>query len=125
MPLKQKLLQLKQQALLVWFLARHPETPWYLKLLAFAVAAYAFSPIDLIPDFIPVLGVLDDLIIVPLGVYLVIRLSPDYLKQQAQQKAEAAQERPRSVVAAWFIVTIWLLLVLAGLALLHTYLQAD
>ncbi len=125
MPLKQKLLQLKQQALLVWFLARHPETPWYLKLLAFAVAAYAFSPIDLIPDFIPVLGVLDDLIIVPLGVYLVIRLSPDYLKQQAQQKAEAALERPRSVVAAWFIVTIWLLLVLAGLALLHTYLQAD
>ena len=118
--LKDKLLQLKQQALVVWFLARQPETPLYIKLLAFAVAAYAFSPIDLIPDFIPVLGILDDLIIVPLGVYLVIRLSSDESVQQARLKADEALTRPRSMIAALVIVAIWLILILIVLGLVYS-----
>jgi hypothetical protein len=66
----------KRDAHAVWLAARHPGTPWYVKALAVAVAAYALSPIDLIPDFVPVLGYLDDLVIVPLGILLVRRLVP-------------------------------------------------
>src|SRR5882724_3339961 len=68
--------RLKRDALTVWLLARDARTPWYAKALALGVAVYAFSPIDLIPDFVPVLGYLDDLIIVPLGLWLVVRLTP-------------------------------------------------
>lgn len=73
--LKQRAKQIKRDVYAVWFAARDPETPFMAKLLALLVAAYAISPIDLIPDFIPVLGYLDDLILVPLGIMLVLRLS--------------------------------------------------
>lgn len=107
--LKRILLQLKQQALVVWFLARDPRTPLYLKLTAVAVAAYAFSPIDLIPDFIPVLGVLDDLILVPVGVYFVLRLSPPLLLEAARLQAAATVTRPRSRKAALMVIAIWII----------------
>jgi uncharacterized membrane protein YkvA (DUF1232 family) len=74
--LRQWARSLKQEAHAVYLAARHPRTPWYAKALALCVAGYAFSPIDLIPDFIPVLGYLDDVVIVPLGILAVIKLIP-------------------------------------------------
>lgn len=82
--------------------------PWYAKALGVAVAAYALSPIDIIPDFIPVLGYLDDLIIVPLGIALVIRLIPKEIMAEHRALAAAAQDRPVSVAGAAAIVAIWL-----------------
>lgn len=95
----------------VFLAARHPATPWYAKALAVAVAAYALSPIDLIPDFIPVLGYLDDLLIVPLGILLVTKLvpAPVMAECRAEAEAEAAGQRPRSLAGAAAIVLLWLL----------------
>lgn len=107
--------QLRRHTLTVYYAARDPRTPLHLRLLALFVAAYALSPIDLIPDFIPVIGYLDDLILVPLGLALVLRLLPADVKTAAQQHAAQAASRPVSRVAAVMIVVIWL--VLAGLAL--------
>ncbi|BDU17952.1 YkvA family protein [Lysobacter auxotrophicus] len=98
---------LKRQALVVWFAARDPRTPLFPRLLALAVAAYALSPIDLIPDFIPVLGYLDDVILVPLGVWLVLRLVPEEVVADSRAKADAASERPVSRAMAVAIVAIW------------------
>ncbi len=81
-------------------------------MLALLVAGYAFSPIDLIPDAIPVLGLLDDLLLVPLGVMLVLRMTPEHIVADAQQQAASVIERPRSCVAAVLVVLIWLLLLL-------------
>lgn len=93
-------------------MSRHPRTPWYAKLLAAAVVAYAFSPLDLIPDFVPVLGYLDDLVLVPLGIALVIRLVPAPVMAECRERAQAASERPTSWWSALVIVAIWLLLAL-------------
>ena len=99
--------ELKQQTLVVYFAARDPRTPWPVRLLALLVAAYALSPIDLIPDFIPVLGYLDDLILVPLGLVLVLRLVPRQVMLSAREKAAAAVDRPVSRAMATVIVAIW------------------
>ena len=89
--------------------------PWYAKALALAVAAYALSPIDLIPDFIPVLGYLDDVIIVPLGIWLVVSLIPPAIMAEYRDRAKAAQERPVSRTAGVVIACIWAAsLILAG-----------
>lgn len=101
--------RIKRDALTVYFAARDPRTPWPVRLLALMIAAYAFSPIDLIPDFIPVLGYLDDLILLPLGILLVIRLTPEAVIADSRVKAQEAAERPVSPVAAVVIVMIWLL----------------
>ena len=102
--------QLKQQSLTVYFAARDPRTPLFVRLLALAVAAYALSPIDLIPDFIPVIGYLDDLLIVPLGLALVVRLTPPEVIASAREQAALAAEKPVSYAAAVIIVLLWLLL---------------
>lgn len=99
----------RRQTLTVYFLARDPRLPTPLRLLALAVAAYALSPIDLIPDFIPVLGYLDDLLIVPLGLALILRLAPRPLVLDARRRARAVQGRPASRTAAVVIVLLWLL----------------
>lgn len=101
--------QLKQHSLTVYCVARHPETPVMVRVLALLVAAYALSPIDLIPDFIPVIGYLDDLIIVPLGLWLVIRLTPKNVIDEARQQAVQLAEKPVSYTAAIIFVLIWLL----------------
>jgi len=101
--------RIKRDALTVYFAARDPRTPWPVRLLALMIAAYAFSPIDLIPDFIPVLGYLDDLILLPLGILLVIRLTPETVIADSRARALEAAERPVSPVAAVVIVLIWLL----------------
>lgn len=99
--------ELKQQALVVYFAARDPRTPWLVRLLALGVAAYALSPLDLIPDFIPVLGYLDDLVIVPLGLMLVLRLLPAEVLVAARTKAGHASSKPTNLTMAVVIVAIW------------------
>src|SRR5689334_6632692 len=102
---------LKRDTLALYLAARDPRVPWYAKAVAACVAAYALSPIDLIPDFIPVLGYLDDLILVPLGIALAIRLIPAGLfKEHQQQAAARIAERPSSRAGALAIVLIWLAL---------------
>ena len=100
---------IKQQTLVAYFAARDARTPWLVRLLALLVAAYALSPIDLIPDFIPVLGYLDDLVIVPLGLMLVLRLVPAEVLATSQAKARDAADRPTSRAMAAAIVAIWVL----------------
>jgi uncharacterized membrane protein YkvA (DUF1232 family) len=91
----------------VYLAARDPRVPWYVRILAIAIAGYALSPIDLIPDFIPVIGYADDLIIVPLGIWLVVSLIPADIMTECRAKAIEAEQRPRSKTAAIFIIAIW------------------
>lgn len=114
--LKEWARRIKRDAVAVYFAARDPRTPWMARVLAVAVAAYALSPIDLIPDFIPVLGYLDDVLIVPLGLWLVIRFIPPDVLKASREKAAALLARPRSYVAAAWIVGIWVACI-AALAL--------
>jgi len=86
---------------------RDPRAPWYAKAVAASVAAFALSPIDLIPDFIPVLGYLDDLIIVPLGIMLAIKLIPEPLMMEFREEALRLEGRPKSYVAAAAIIVLW------------------
>ena len=99
--------RLAVEAHAAWLAARDPRVPWLARALAIAVAAYALSPIDLIPDFIPVLGWLDDLIIVPLGLVAVRRLIPAPLWTELHAAAEAASERPSSRAGMAFILLLW------------------
>jgi uncharacterized membrane protein YkvA (DUF1232 family) len=100
---------LRRDAVAVYLAARDPRTPWWVRGLALVVAAYALSPIDLIPDFIPVLGYLDDVLIVPLGLWLVLRLIAPAVLADARVEATRMLERPRSRAAAYCIVGIWVL----------------
>jgi uncharacterized membrane protein YkvA (DUF1232 family) len=106
--LKQWARHIKRDVYALYFAARDPRVPWYAKALAVVVAAYALSPIDLIPDFIPVLGYLDDVILVPLGVLLTVRLIPPELMKEHRQHADAAAERPVSFAGGTAIVLIWI-----------------
>ena len=101
---------LRRDTVAVWLAARDPRTPLAARLLAAAVAAYALSPIDLVPDVVPVLGLLDDLVLVPLGVALVVRLVPAAVMADARARADALAERPVSRAAAAVVVAVWLAL---------------
>lgn len=102
---------LKDEVLVLYLALKHPRTPWLAKVVAAMVVAYALSPIDLIPDFVPVLGYLDDLILLPLGIALAIRLIPPEVLTACRQQARDNPPRlgPRMGVAAVVIVTLWLL----------------
>jgi len=91
----------------IYLAARDPRTPWYAKALAVCVAGYALSPIDLIPDFVPVLGYLDDAVIVPLGILAVVKLIPAGIMADNRAAAARAAERPVSRTAAVVIALIW------------------
>jgi uncharacterized membrane protein YkvA (DUF1232 family) len=105
----------KRDAVAIWIAARDPRVPWYAKVLAAAVAAYALSPIDLIPDFVPVLGYLDDLLIVPAGIVLTVRLIPGGLIEEFRAEAATREDRPTSIFGACGIVCLWVAaLLLAG-----------
>ena len=107
--------RLRVRLIALWRLVKHPQTPRAAKWVAFAVIAYAVSPIDLIPDFIPVLGLLDDLIIVPLGVALVVRLTPRPLWEALLREAESSAQRlPRLWWGALAVVIVWALLLGLG-----------
>lgn len=112
--------RVKRDALALWIAARDPRTPLVAKLLAAALAGYAFSPIDLIPDVIPILGLLDDLLIIPLGILLAVRLIPPDLMQEFRARATET-ERPRSLAGAVAIVTLWI----AALAVMAWWLVAQ
>ncbi|MDR7102720.1 YkvA family protein [Croceicoccus sp. BE223] len=99
---------LKRDVIALWLAARDPRVPWGAKLLAGAVAAYALSPIDLIPDFIPVLGLLDDLLIVPAGIWLVLRLVPPAVMADLRLRAESLA-RPRSTAGLVAVLALWAL----------------
>ncbi len=107
--LKERAKELKQFTLVAYFAARDPLAPAHVRILALLVAAYALSPIDLIPDFIPVLGYLDDLVLVPLGLALVVRLLPPAVLASAREQAQRAAGLPTSRLAAGIIVAVWLL----------------
>jgi uncharacterized membrane protein YkvA (DUF1232 family) len=102
--------RLEQEALAVWLAAKDPRMPWSAQLVGLVVAAYAFSPIDLIPDAIPVLGLLDDVVLVPLGLWLAVKLTPPEVLADA--RAEAAERLahglPVSRTAATIIVILWI-----------------
>jgi len=97
----------------VWIAARDPRTPWGTRLLGLFIAGYALSPIDLIPDFVPVLGLLDDLLIVPAGLWLFVRLVPKTVMADARLAAARAERNPRSHIAAALIVALWIGIALA------------
>jgi uncharacterized membrane protein YkvA (DUF1232 family) len=92
----------------IYLCSRDPRVPWHAKALAIFVAAYALSPIDLIPDFVPVLGYLDDVILVPVGIWLVVRLIPADVMAEHRELTAAAHDRPVSRTAAAVIVAIWI-----------------
>ncbi len=98
----------------VYLAARDPRVPWYAKCVAVLVAAYALSPIDLIPDFIPVIGYLDDLVLLPLGVLLVIRLVPPGIMAEHRATAEKHNRLPQNRIVAAIIIILWV----AGIAFL-------
>ena len=104
--------RLKRDGVTLWFAGRHPGTPWYAKALGIFVVAYALSPIDLIPDFIPVLGYVDDVLLLPLLILLTIRLLPPAVLADCRHQADAWMDakgaKPSSRVGAVLIVALWL-----------------
>jgi uncharacterized membrane protein YkvA (DUF1232 family) len=106
---KAKALKLKQEVYAVYLASRDRRVPWCARLVAIVVVAYAFSPIDLIPDPIPVLGYLDDLILIPLGIALVIKLIPAEVLQECREKAALTMNtgKPKNWVAGGIIILIW------------------
>ena len=110
--IKKRVSHLKDETFALYLAARHPDTPWYAKVFVAGVVAYAFSPIDLIPDFIPVLGYLDDLILIPLGITVAIKMIPPEVLAECRSLAQdsMAGGKPVSRIAAAVIVGIWILL---------------
>ena len=108
--------EIRRDVVAIWIASRDPRVPWYVKLLAAVVAAYALSPIDLIPYFVPVLGYLDDIVIVPAGILLIVRLMPDDLMAEFRAEAARREGRPRSRAGAVAIVLIWILVFAVGLS---------
>lgn len=108
--LKQRARQLKKETYAIYIACKDPRVPWYARVFAAFVVAYAFSPIDLIPDFIPILGYLDDLVLVPLGIILVIKMIPPAVLAECREKAEVLMRKgkPTSRIAAIVIVAMWL-----------------
>ena len=99
---------LKRDGHAIYLASRDPRVPWYAKALAVAVAGYALSPIDLIPDFIPIIGYLDDLIILPLGIWLVVSLIPSEIMVEYRARANEAGQRPTSRAGMMAIILLWI-----------------
>jgi uncharacterized membrane protein YkvA (DUF1232 family) len=112
--LRQWTRRLKTDVMMLWFSYRHPDTPLVAKWLAVATAAYALSPIDLIPDFVPVIGYLDDIIILPIMIYVTVRLIPRPVLEECRRQAEewlaTEQAKPTSYTGAAVIIAVWLFL---------------
>ena len=95
-----------------WLAARHPRTPWPARLFGLLLTAYALSPLDLIPDFIPVLGLLDDVVLIPAGLWLFEKMVPAEVLGECRRRAEQAADRPRSQWGALIVIAIWVGIVL-------------
>jgi|SRR5579859_365643 len=117
--------RLKLKTYTLYFAYRDPRLPWYARLVVASVVLYAFSPLDLIPDFIPVLGFVDDLIIVPLGVALAVKLIPPEVMAEAQAKAEVHIQEGKPMLRSGIIliVLVWLILAALGIALIARIVQ--
>ncbi len=117
--------RLKIEVVALYLCYRDPRVPWYARLFAGVVVAYAFSPIDLIPDFIPVLGLLDDLLLVPLGVWLALKMIPAQVMAESRARAGEALRsgKPVNRSAAFVIVAIWLLLAAFAVAYLLNHIR--
>ena len=111
MTLRERVHGLRVDAHAVWLSVRDPRVPWYAKLLGLIVTGYALSPIDLIPDFIPVLGLLDDLILIPAGIWLMLRLIPAEVFAEHRATAEVASHRPVSRGGAAVVILLWLAII--------------
>jgi uncharacterized membrane protein YkvA (DUF1232 family) len=111
---REKARDLKREVYTLYFAMRDPRVPWYAKALAACVVGYALSPIDLIPDFIPVLGYLDELLLIPLGVLAVRTMIPAGVRAECRERAAQASEKPPGRLAAAIIVAIWLLVAAAS-----------
>ncbi len=116
---KRRARELRTETYAMYLACRDPRTPWYARLVAALVVGYAFSPIDPIPDFIPLLGFLDELVVLPLGIALVLRLMPPEVLAEARELARVATDTggPVSRVAAVVIIATWLLLAALGVLL--------
>ena len=116
---------LKLDVLALWFALKHPKMPFWAKVVCFVAVAYALSPIDLIPDFIPVLGYLDDLILVPALVWLALKLIPAEVMNQSREQAvewiNSNQSKPKSYVGLFIVVAIWLICLVFALKLLGVW----
>jgi len=111
---KRRARDLKREVRALYLACRDPRVPWYAKALAAGVVAYALSPIDLIPDFIPVLGYLDELVLLPLGVMAVRAMIPGEVLAECRERAARLEGEPRNWTAAAVIVAVWLCLAAAG-----------
>ena len=111
---KERARHLEREVYALYFACRDPRVPWYAKALAAVIVGYAFSPIDLIPDFIPVLGYLDELVLLPLGVMAVRAMIPESILTECRERAKQLEGKPRNWTAAILIVTIWLALAAAS-----------
>lgn len=111
--------RIRIEAHAVWLAARDPRTPLPARLLGLLIAAYAFSPIDLIPDFIPVLGLLDDAILIPAGLWLFVKMLPPGLIDEHRAAAAEAADRPRSAAGLLIVLALWAALALAAWWLLR------
>jgi uncharacterized membrane protein YkvA (DUF1232 family) len=101
--------RLRIDAHAAWLAARDPRAPWYARLFGLVITAYALSPIDLIPDFIPILGLLDDALLIPLGIWLFVKMLPPGLLDEHRLTAARAAARPSSAWGAAFVLALWIL----------------
>jgi uncharacterized membrane protein YkvA (DUF1232 family) len=121
--LKERAYRLKAETYALYLAARHPGTPWHAKLLVAAIVAYALSPIDLIPDFVPILGYLDELVLIPLGIALAIRMIPDSILEECRARSQETLRGGELVsrVAAIVIVAVWIALAALAAACAYFY----
>jgi len=121
---KQQAKRLKLEIYAIYLAYQDPRVPWYARLFAAGVVGYAFSPIDLIPDPIPVLGYLDDLVLIPLGIVLALKMIPPEVMAECREKAQLvmSQGKPNNWVAAGIIIAVWILLVALAIAVIVQWL---
>jgi uncharacterized membrane protein YkvA (DUF1232 family) len=118
---KERARAVKRETYALYFACRDPRVPWYAKALAAVVVAYAFSPIDLIPDFIPVIGYLDDILLIPLGVLAVRAMIPAEVLAECRERATRLEREPRNWIAAGIIAAVWIALTVAAIYWLYGY----
>lgn len=121
---KEQARKLKGEIYALYLAYRDPRLPWYAKLFTACLVGYAFSPLDLVPDFIPILGYLDDLVIIPLGVALALRMIPQPVMLECREKARLAlKDKPVNWIAAGVIVVLWLLLAVIAIVFIFRRLK--
>lgn len=110
---------MKAEVMALYWAYRDPRVPWYAKGFAAVVVAYALSPIDLIPDFIPVLGYVDDVILIPIGIYVAVRLIPPDVLAECRERAATVREKPVSRAGLMMVVMLWIILAAGALIVLR------